>query len=83
MRSDLEALKAQYLPGLGPIQESKVNAYRYRAMAPQAAVAAAMARLIEDLNYANFKDEVKKRQGADRAHLYHDVWDVLYGLQRQ
>lgn len=42
-----------------------------------------MARLIEDLDYTNFKDEVKKRQGADRAHLYHDVWDVLYRLQRQ
>ena len=28
-------------------------------------------------------DEVKKRQGADRAHLYHDVWDVLYRLQTQ
>lgn len=41
-----------------------------------------MARLIEDVDYANFKDEVKTRQGADRAHLYHDVWDVLYQLQR-
>lgn len=83
VRSDLEALKAQYLPELGPIQESKVNDYLYRAVAPQAAVAAAMTCLINDLDYANFKDEVKKRQGADRAHLYHDVWDVLYGLQRQ
>lgn len=83
VRSDLEALKAQYLPELGSIQESKVNDYRYRAVAPQAAVAAAMASLIEDVDYANFKDEVKKRQGADRAYLYHDVWDVLYGLQRQ
>lgn len=83
VRSDLEALKAKYLPELGLIQESKANDYRHRAVAPQAAVAAAMARLIEDLDYANFKDEVKKRQGADRAHLYHDVWDLLHGLQRQ
>lgn len=82
VRSDLEALKAQYLPELGSVQESKVNDYRYRAVAPQAALAAAMARLIEDVDYANFKDEVKTRQGADRAHLYHDVWDVLYQLQR-
>lgn len=83
VRSDLEALKAQYLPELESIQESKVNDYRYRAVAPQSAIAATMARLIEDVDYANFKDEVKKRQGADRAHLYHDVWDVLYRLQRQ
>lgn len=83
VRADLETLKAQYLPELGSVQECKVNDYRYRAVAPQAAVAAAMARLIDDLDYPNFKDEVKKRQGADRAHLYHGVWDVLYGLQRQ
>jgi len=82
VRSDLEALKAQFLPELGAIQESQVNDYRFRATAPQAAVAAAMARLVEHLDYANFKDEVKKRQGAARAHLYHEVWDVLYRLQR-
>jgi hypothetical protein len=83
VRSDLEALKAQYLPELGSVQESKVNGYRFRAVAPQAAVAAAMARLIENLDYANFKDEVKKHQGADRVHVYHEVWDILYRLQRQ
>jgi len=82
VRADLEALQAQYLPELGAIQESQVNDYRFRATAPQAAVAAAMARLVEALDYANFKDEVKKCQGAARAHLYHEVWDVLYQLQR-
>ena len=37
VRSDLEALKANYLPQLGAIQESRVNDYRFRAVAPQAA----------------------------------------------
>jgi len=83
VRSDLEALQAQYLPELGPIQESSVNDYRFRAVAPQAAVAAAMARLAETLDYSNFKDAVKQRQGAARAHLYHGVWDVLYRLQQE
>jgi len=82
-RTDLEALQAQYLPELGPIQESAVNDYRYRATAPQAAVAAAMGRLAETLDYSNFKDAVKQRQGSARAHLYHDVWDVLYRLQSE
>ena len=82
VRSDLEALQAHYLPELGAIQESQVNDYRYRATASQAAVAAAMARLVENLDYANFKDEVKTRQGPARANLYHQVWDVLYRLQR-
>ncbi len=83
VRSDLEALQAQYLPELGPIQESSVNDYRFRAVAPQAAVAAAMARLAETLDYSNFKDAVKQRQGAARANLYHGVWDVLYRLQQE
>jgi hypothetical protein len=82
VRADLEALKTQYLPELGAIQESQVNDYRFRATAPQAAVAAAMAQLVENLDYANFKDEVKARQGPARARLYHQVWDVLYRLQR-
>lgn len=81
-RSDLEALKAEYLPELGPIQESKVNDYRFRSVAPQAAVAQGMARLVQELNYSNFKDEVAKRQGHDRAYLYHDVWSTLYRLQK-
>jgi ADP-ribose pyrophosphatase YjhB (NUDIX family) len=42
-----------------------------------------MARLVENLDYANFKDEVAKRQGPARSHLYHDVWSVLYRLQKQ
>lgn len=83
VQADLEALKASFLPELGEIGISKVNDYRYRAVAPQAAVAKAMARLIEQLDYPNFKDEVAKQQGQARADLYHDVWSVLNRLQTQ
>ena len=83
VQGDLEALRKQFLPGLGPIQESKVNDYRFRAVAPRAEIAAAMASLVNQLNYQNFKNQVAKVQGSARAHLYHDVWDVLYRLQSQ
>lgn len=82
VKQDLETLKARYLPELGTIQESAVNDYRFRAVAPQAAVAQAMARLVQDLDYNNFKDAVAQRQGQARADVYHDVWSVLYSLQR-
>jgi hypothetical protein len=82
VRSDLESLKAQFLPELGAIQESTVNDYRFRAVAPQAAVAQAMSRLVEDVDYDNFKNAVAKRQGRARSDLYHDVWSVLYRLQK-
>ena len=82
VKQDLETLKVRYLPELGAIQESAVNDYRFRAIAPQAAVAQAMARLVQDLDYDNFKDAVAQRQGQARADVYHDVWSVLYSLQR-
>lgn len=83
VRADLEQLKARYLPELGVISESGVTDYRYRAVAPQAAVAQAMARLVADLDYDNFKNAVAQRQGQARAALYHNVWSVLYELQRK
>ena len=81
VRSDLDSLRSAVLPELEPIEESESTDYRYRARAPRAAVAAAMARLVETLDYSNFKSAVADRQGAQRAKLYHDVWDVLYRMQ--
>ena len=81
VRSDLEALKTKYLPELSAIQDSRVNDYRFRAVAPKVAVARAVARLVQDLDYSNFKDEVHRLQGAPRARLYHDVWATLHRLQ--
>ncbi len=81
VRSDLAALKQHYLPGLGTIQESHDTDYRFRAVAPRSEVSAAMARMVDGLDYSNFKSEVAKTQGHKRASLYHKVWDVLYHLQ--
>ncbi len=81
IRSDLAALRQHYLPGLGPIQESQDTDYRFRAVAPRAEVSAAMARMVDGLDYSNFKSEVAKKQGHKRASLYHQVWNVLYQLQ--
>lgn len=83
VKSDLLALKKQFLPELGRIQESAVSDYRFRALAPRLAVARAYAQMVEQIDYDNFKSEVSSRQGRDRARLYHDVWSVLYRLQVQ
>ena len=82
VRADLDALRASHLPSLGEIQESRHNDYRFRAVAARQEVAAAMANMIETLDYSNFKNQVAKVQGKERAHLYHDVWHVLYELQK-
>ena len=83
VRGDLDALREQYLPSLGPVQESKTNDYRFRAVAPRADVAAAMARMVNQLQYSNFKSQVAKVQGTARARLYHNVWDLLHRLQTE
>ena len=82
VRQDLEALRAQFLPGLGEIEESHRNDYRFRAVAPRAEVAAAMAQMVNMLDYSNVKSQVAKVQESERAQLYHGVWDVLYQLQK-
>lgn len=79
--ADLDALRAAVLPQLGPSEESTHSDYRFRASAPREAVARAMAALAESLCYDNFKDEVARVQGADRADLYHVVWSKLHRLQ--
>ena len=83
VRGDLDAMRKHYLPSLGEVQESKTNDYRFRAVAPRADVAAAMASMVNQLKYSNFKNQVAKVQGTARAHLYHDVWDVLHRLQTE
>ncbi|WP_054107374.1 hypothetical protein [Novosphingobium sp. AAP83] len=66
---------------MGDIIASDDSDYRYRAVAKRESVMAALAKLTADIDYDNFKNEVASRQGYERAAVYGDVWDVLYGLQ--
>ena len=79
--ADLDALRIAFMPQLSPTQESTYNDYRFRANAPREAVVHAMASLTEGICYDNFKDEVARVQGEDRADLYHEVWSKFYRLQ--
>lgn len=80
VRGDLDALRAKVLPGLGPIADGGGTDYPFRATAPRGDVAMALANLAMNLDYANFKDAVKARQGAKRAAAYGEVWQVLRAL---
>jgi hypothetical protein len=82
VESDLEALWEKYLPSLSEIAENTGTDYRFRAKAPRSDVTKALAKIVQDLNYENFKDEVGRNQGKDRARAYEKVWSALYGLQR-
>ena len=79
---DLEQLREQYLPELGEIEEGKGTDYRFRAKASHEAVAETVRKITLDIDYSNFKNEVKRVQGSERAGVYGEVWTVLYHLQK-
>lgn len=81
VKSDLVALRRDYMPSLGRIRDSSDTDYRYRATAARIDVSRALAQMVARLDYSNFKSEVAMRQGVERAHVYHDVWEALHNLQ--
>lgn len=82
VRGDLEALGEKYLSTLGPIEVGAGSDYPYRARISSKDLADAVARMVEDIDYSNFKDAVAERQGRERAHVYGEVWGVLRELTR-
>jgi len=82
VKTDLEALRQEYLPSLGTIAEDAGTDYGFRAKAKRDEVGKALAQMVQQLDYENFKNEVANKQGKYRAQVYHKVWDVLYTLQR-
>jgi hypothetical protein len=77
---DLEALEREYVPSLGPITEAGGTDYPFRARLARDELAVAVARMVEDIDYPNFKNEVGARQGPNRARVYGEVWAVLNGI---
>lgn len=81
VKTDLESLRDEYLPILGPISEDKGTDYKYRARAPRLDIASAFSQIVLDIDYSNFKEAVAKNQGTERASSYHEIWGALHGLQ--
>jgi hypothetical protein len=79
--SDLDALRREYLPSMGDIIENVGTDYRFRAQARRDEIEKALAAMVHDLHYDNFKNEVARKQGKYRAGVYAKVWDALYDLQ--
>jgi hypothetical protein len=76
-KADLDRLRDGFLPELGPTEEKPFRDYKFRAYAPQTAVAEAMKRFVESINYHNFKDEVMHTLGLPRELQCMRVWSVM------
>ncbi len=85
VRGHMESLLAKFPEALAgcEIKESQSTDYAYRIFASKTAWSNVLAALGDDLDYDNFKSEVARRQGHNAyEHSLHDVWQVMYGLQK-
>jgi hypothetical protein len=80
---DLDRLRERYLPGLGPTVDGAGTDYRYRALVGREELANAMAEIVRDLDYSNFKSEVGRRMGQGRSHTYSRVWGALREIESE
>ncbi len=78
-REDLEALQVQ-VPDLSIWEDSAAD-YRFRARLSRVEWIQAVAQMAAAVDYDNFKNAVRDRQGSARAQLYSTVWAALRALQ--
>lgn len=83
LRGDLERLRAEALPELGPTTEGAGTDYRFRATVPAAAFGRAIGALAAGIDYSNFKSEVSRVRGHEAAAPLHDVWHVMHERQEE
>ena len=77
MREDLADVVAD---GVG-VLETPEGDYPFRAVLGREEWSRALVLLAGEIDYPNFKAEVERRQGRDRAAVYGEVWATLLGLQ--
>lgn len=81
--SDLDRLRTEYLPTLSPTATGGGTDYPFRAKTDRKALGVAMQQMVADLNYSNFKSEVAKQLGSERAHVYGKVWEDLLAIEKE
>lgn len=84
VRGDLERLKKQ-LPAAkvkGRIYRDDTADYPFRLDLSRAEFGTVLLGLEDDIDYANFKSAVAKKQGHRRAGVYHRIWSVLCDLEQ-
>ena len=87
-REHLDRLLARFTDILGRVEvhESTATDYRFRIFVDKTDWASVLRDLGDELDYDNFKSAVANRLTGDTdgnyEHALHDVWEVMYGLQR-
>ncbi len=82
-RDDLERLREAYLPSLGEPVSLPGRDYPWRAFTTREELSECLAKVVDALDYGNFKDTVACRLGRARARTYHRVWEACTEIQRE
>ena len=87
VRGHLEAMMKRFPDLLGPceIREFPRADYAFRIFIDKRVWSAVLSSLAEDTDYDNFKSEVARHQGRPGAayeRSLHDVWSVMFRLQK-
>lgn len=81
-KQDLENLK-DLLPNAKPYRKRGYSDYPWRINVSVAEWAEVCAQLALEVTYDNFKDEVKRVQGSERAAVYSRVWSALLNIEKR
>jgi len=81
VKEDIENLK-RLTPHLGAIIETPNRDYPFRATIKRFFFDTLLSEIALSVDYPNFKDEVKKKQGKDRAGLYTRIWATTISLEK-
>ena len=79
--SDLDRLREKYMPELSKTIKGQGTDYPYRATISHEEFARGIAKLIKDIRYTNFKNEVLRKMGNQREQTYSKVWHTLQELE--
>ena len=78
---DLEKLREKYIPELSPVIVGGGTDYPFRATVDHASLAQGMARIVNDIHYDTFRNEIAREMGSAREQVYNQVWKVLMRLE--
>jgi len=81
--ADFESLHQLYFPDMPDVVVEQHSDYPYRIFVGKKQWAKVAALMSEDVDYSNFKTMVGKVQGYDRAHLYGEIWSVMFGAEQK
>ena len=87
LRGHLENLKEGFPNHLGTceIRQTAGSDYKYRIVIDKTVWVEVLSELATETDYDNFKSAVSKhlgRQGEGYVHALHDVWSVMFRLQK-